>query len=240
MPVPVAPRRPSQQPAAEPGLGSEEDPDHGDELSSGVEADGLDETRSQVSTLLSHTLLRTLELSAEARCQWVKVKTKRKYRTDFPDLQLIQQLSCVDLAGSPTPVYSMKASPDGVYLAAGCGDGQIRVFVLISEGVLAEQEAAPEFKAPRTAAIYVGEPIQMLAGHEGEVVDLSWSSVRQPGCTACLTRLEQLSAVRVDGRVGAAVEPLAARLPGRLPALGHGHLGGLPPQGRPALHQRVL
>lgn len=116
------------------------------------------------------TILRTLELSAQSRTQKVKVKTKgRGSKADLTDLHLVQQLTCP--AG--TTIFALEFSPDGVYLAAACADGVVRVWVVISEQ-MAEDDEHPEI---RTAALFMCEPIQTFTGHEGEVLDISWSSV---------------------------------------------------------------
>jgi WD40 repeat protein len=132
------------------------------------------------------TLLRTLELTAQTRSQRVRVKSKRKGRADFSDLHLVQQLSYA----TPAAVYVLKFSPDGAYLAAGCADGLIRVWEPLSEQLLRESEAwagggggaGEPPQQIRTAALFTQEPVQLLAGHTAEVLDLSWSSVLWRAC----------------------------------------------------------
>lgn len=186
-------------------------------------------TKTNSSEGGSSTILRTLELTAQTRIQRVRVKAKKKARVHFADLNLIQQLTCP----SGTPVFSCKFSPDGAYLALGCGDGMIRVWAPLSELILQETGSTSELHELRTAAIFTEEPIQILAGHTAEVIDLSWSSVLRRHCLCiCLhLPLEQLSAVRLDGWHRKALEPRPKRLPGGLPPLGHCHLRCLPPHG---------
>ncbi len=121
----------------------------------------------------SATLLKTLEMTAMTKCQKVKVKSKGKSKIALCDLYLIQQLTC---PGSST-VYCLQVSPDGTYLAAGCADGVIRIWELLSKSINRELEIDPELVVPRTAAIFNAEPLQVLLGHEAEVLDLSWSTV---------------------------------------------------------------
>lgn len=122
------------------------------------------------------TLLRTLELSAQNRCQKVRVKGKGKGKADFSDLYLCQQLICFDeTSQTKASVYCLRFSPDGNYLAAGCSDGLVRVWTLIVEEVLRQAEIDPTNEPPLTAAIFNTDPLFIFHGHEGEVVDLSWS-----------------------------------------------------------------
>jgi WD40 repeat protein len=123
-------------------------------------------SRGSISLLTS-----TAELGAEARFQRIRVKLKHRTQAEFSDLFLVQQL----LAHSP--VYAMKFSPDGGFLAAGCGDGTVKVYKVFCEEVLGLMEVDPEYSPPAgMAAVFSPEPWQRLEGHTGQVVDLSWSS----------------------------------------------------------------
>lgn len=186
---PASPLRPISILVTNPGGEAEQildtvDPDaNGDnkESSRGASDSDDSETRgSQLSRLqldeltpseaTESTLLRTLELSAQTRTQKVKIKTKgRGSKADLTDLHLVQQLTCP--AG--TAIFALAFSPDGVYLAAACADSMVRVWVAISEQLPVEEEQVDT----RTAALFTCEPIQCFTGHEGEVLDISWSSV---------------------------------------------------------------
>lgn len=131
-----------------------------------------DESHSMMASEASiSTLLKTLELSSHQRCQKVRVKGKKR-SPSLNDLFLIQQLSV-----GQTAIFALKFSPDGQFLAAGCADGRVVVWTLVaSEEILRQLELDPDFRPPRAAAIFAQEPSQILCGHEGEVVDLAWST----------------------------------------------------------------
>lgn len=160
--------------------------DHRDDPS-GSESEDLKSLKTITSTASLAGSLGTLQgpestiMSLNNRIQKIRVRLKHRTKEEFGSLYLIQQLSVNPDSGEATStpataVYSMKFSPDGTFLAAGFADGIIRVWRNLCEEFLVQQEISPDVEVPRQASILSQEPCQFFIGHEGEVVDLSWSS----------------------------------------------------------------
>lgn len=83
-------------------------------------------------------------------------------------------------------IFTLKFSPDGNYLAAAGAEGEIRIWRLLAQSILDRNAAESGSTDPsvhlagleplKVATIFEEEPIQVLRGHEGEVLELSWSS----------------------------------------------------------------
>ena len=67
------------------------------------------------------------------------------------------------------PYYVLKFSKDGHYLAAGGQDRIIRVWKLVVQSVLEDDQV--HNTSPR---IFHETPIRRLYGHEGDILDLAW------------------------------------------------------------------
>lgn len=105
----------------------------------------------------------------------VKVKVKKKSKGEFSSMMLIQELSTGIKDSSAAPLFAAKFSLDGNYLAVGGEDGRIRLWKTIIEDTMTMMSEDSSFKPPRMVAIFQQEPIQVLEGHEGSILDLSWS-----------------------------------------------------------------
>lgn len=129
----------------------------------------------------------------------VAVRTKAKTRQEFGHLHLIQELNkpspatLASVPQTPSPsaktdasraVLAIKFSPDGNFLAAAGADSVIRIWRLLAQSVLdrtadadGTDHAEVSLLTPpvRVATIFEGDPVQTLAGHNGEVLDLAWS-----------------------------------------------------------------
>lgn len=112
----------------------------------------------------------------------IKVKAKRKTCVELAPLYQIQQLRAPRLpstsddgASDSSSIFAMQFSPDGYYLATGGADGIVRIWRLLVPEVLAHMSEDPEYRPPRIASIFAEEPVQVLHGHTGEVLDLAWS-----------------------------------------------------------------
>lgn len=83
-------------------------------------------------------------------------------------------------------IFALKFSPDGNYLAAAGADGEIRIWRLLAQTILDRNAAAAgsndpsahltSLEALKVATIFEEDPIQVLCGHEGEILDLAWSA----------------------------------------------------------------
>ena len=82
-------------------------------------------------------------------------------------------------------LWSVVFSNDGRYLAAAGQDRKVRIWAVIAS--IGDREAAelegdedqnddefPKLKAP----VFRASPVQVLEGHTGSILDLSWSKVR--------------------------------------------------------------
>ena len=85
-------------------------------------------------------------------------------------------------------IFALKFSPDGNFLAAAGAEGTILVWRLLAQVILDRNaseagagSADPSahltlLEAMKVATIFEEEPVQVLRGHEGEILDLAWSS----------------------------------------------------------------
>jgi len=80
-------------------------------------------------------------------------------------------------------VWSLVFSKDGKYLAAAGQDRKVRIWEVIAspsdrDEVESDEEQEhdelPKLKAP----VFRSKPIQVLEGHTGSILDLTWSKVR--------------------------------------------------------------
>jgi WD40 repeat protein len=136
-------------------------------------------------------------------CLQVKVKSKTK--TEFGHLNLIQELNINSGPGSSPnnstaslkesqsasvdasrAIFALKFSPDGNYLAAAGAEGVIRIWRLLPQAILDGNASAAgsndpsahltSLEALKVATIFEEDPIQVLRGHGGEILDLAWST----------------------------------------------------------------
>ncbi len=83
-------------------------------------------------------------------------------------------------------IFALKFSPDGNYLAAAGAEGEIRIWRLLAQTILDRNAAEAGSTDPsahltclealKVATIFEEEPVQVLHGHSGEILDLAWSS----------------------------------------------------------------
>jgi WD40 repeat protein len=94
-------------------------------------------------------------------------------------------------------IFALKFSPNGRYLATAGAEGVIKIWRLIAPGILdsdstldrdtfgrrgsgtsaSKLRSSVQLKEPpRVAAIFEPEPVQILKGHSGEILDLTWSA----------------------------------------------------------------
>jgi WD40 repeat protein len=155
----------------------------------------------------------------------VQVRTKNKQHKEFNHLFLAQKLPLAVQSESPAeselpgesltslsttdhnshrkknPVWAMKFSNNGRYLAAGGQDGIVRVWAVLSDPeergreAFASSDSAPTSTTsaanqdpPSTpkkerqsvrAPVLSSKPLHELRGHTADVLDLSWSKVSQ-------------------------------------------------------------
>jgi WD40 repeat protein len=134
-----------------------------------------------------------------APSSYVKVRSKNKRTREFDKLFLAQELRLHDtpIDGSKTrptkgdvpdqdAVWTMAFSSDGHYFAAAGQNNTIKVWAVLSN--LTEREAqeagedglvGPESRTALRASVFKSTPVRSYADHDGPVLDLSWSKVRQ-------------------------------------------------------------
>lgn len=151
-----------------------------------------DDDESRTITTTTTTASRTLSTSSagprsivlptglaggESLLRSVRTKSKKKTTTEFGHLYLIQELRRTPGPGSQTapPIYAARFSPDGNYLAMAGEDGVITVWKLLVDDTMALMAEEKQYVPPRLAAIFQQEPAQLLYGHEGPILDISWS-----------------------------------------------------------------
>ena len=110
----------------------------------------------------------------------IKVKTHNKYRQELSELRCIQQVTQHN-----GPIWTMKWSDDGSFLATGGQDSIVRVW-LVKNSPACTEIATPEqllelelkakkhSKTPSTDIIYT-TPFRLYSGHKADVIDLAWS-----------------------------------------------------------------
>jgi hypothetical protein len=130
---------------------------------------------SQISLGAMSVALSQLSEGGQQRPRKIRVKTKKKSKSEFSRMMMIQELSTGIKDTGQAPLFTAKFSSDGNYLAVAGEDGVIRVWKLIIEDTMTMMAEDPGYKPPRMAAIFQQEPIQVLVGHEGAILDLSWS-----------------------------------------------------------------
>ncbi|KKA30290.1 hypothetical protein TD95_003870 [Thielaviopsis punctulata] len=84
-----------------------------------------------------------------------------------------------DITSHDGAIWCMEFSQDGRYLAAAGQDGVVRVYAVLSqpEDRFNEEDNTPDpshgerLRAP----VFTSKPVRQFSGHEGEVLDLTWS-----------------------------------------------------------------
>jgi WD40 repeat protein len=115
--------------------------------------------------------------------QIVKIRLHKKSESDFAPLRLVQEV-LVDSG----PIWAMKYSPDGNYLASAGSDGVVRIWSVSGSPAdieVTELRARDEEKARMSGTAPAGKgtpgtvinnaPFREFRGHASDVVDLSWS-----------------------------------------------------------------
>lgn len=142
------------------------------------------------SSLGAHSValsLRPAEDGAAEQPKKVRVRAKRKSRAEFSRLLLVQELdpapapddadaSASSAGAAPQkPLFTVKFNHDGNFLAAAGEDGVVRVWKLLVDDVAAAGGEHEGYAPPRMGSIFQQHPLQHFCGHQGAVLDLSWS-----------------------------------------------------------------
>lgn len=159
-----------------------------------------DSTSSIAGGSIALSLVPVSSTDDKQQIKSIKVKTRRKIKSEFGNLFLIQELfgtstatkslpdglnagsrqSDTNLASKETstighPLYCMKFSPDGNFLAVAGEEGIIRIWKLVVDDVLAAMSEDHSYKPIKTSGIFIPSPVFELHGHEAVILDLSWS-----------------------------------------------------------------
>jgi hypothetical protein len=132
---------------------------------------------------------------------YIKVRTRFKKETEFNRLFLSQELRFgaqkgapaaganpvpqSGSAGSQNPVWATEWSKDGKYLAAGGQDRVVRIWTVIStpeerqahELEESHKQAGGDESTHLSAPVFRQKPFREYLGHQGTILDLSWSKV---------------------------------------------------------------
>ncbi|ORZ38057.1 WD40-repeat-containing domain protein, partial [Catenaria anguillulae PL171] len=91
-------------------------------------------------------------------------------------------------ASPPSPIWTVRWSPCGRFLATGGKDGQLRIWTLIGlDGTRGDEPATPPPPAADAGTpgwspkFLVDQPWLEFAGHQGDVLDIAWN---RAGCVA--------------------------------------------------------
>lgn len=90
----------------------------------------------------------------------IRVRTSGKESGDFGSLRLVQEMD----AATSGPLFRLRFSPDGQYLAAASDDGSVRLWA-VRDGL----------GGGRSAAVFETSPRHVWSGHSGAVLDVSFS-----------------------------------------------------------------
>ncbi|CAH2036189.1 unnamed protein product [Thlaspi arvense] len=115
----------------------------------------------------------------EATMSKVKVKSINKSYVELSAAYKVQQIN-----GHKGKIWAMKFSPDGKFLATGGEDGVVKIWRItlldslcasfLQQETISQQEALVLF--PQKAFHIEETPFQELYAHNGDVLDLAWSS----------------------------------------------------------------
>jgi WD40 repeat protein len=127
---------------------------------------------------------------------YTKVKSKNKRTREFDKLFLAQELRIDDTPAnnarariekteSPdqNAVWAIAFSRDGKFLAAAGQNRIVKVWSVLSSlderDVDDEENEEPSSRPQLRAAVFKTAPVRMFTDHDGPVLDLSWSKVRE-------------------------------------------------------------